>query len=105
MSLEKLCKSAKKIDIIDAITGPLSVALYNSGSDVFYTAGVVVSVAEIAFLKLPFIVNYLVQTKDVKTSFFMAAKEAVANVNKVSGLVDVVPFYVMAMNYKMSKVH
>ncbi|MCF7798576.1 hypothetical protein K9M74_01595 [Candidatus Woesearchaeota archaeon] len=102
VSLERLCKSAKRIDKIDAITGPLSVALYHSGSEVLYGIGVAMSVAEITFLKLPWLASYMVQTKDVVAPLFITAKEVVSNSNKISGIIDVVPFYSMVMNYKTS---
>lgn len=104
MSLERLCKSAKRIDKIDAITGPLSVALYHSGSEVLYGVGVAVSVAELAFLKIPWLASYMAQTKDVVAPLFIAAKEVVSNSNKISGLIDIVPFYSMVIDYKQSKV-
>lgn len=103
MSLEKLCRFAKRIDKIDAITGPLSVGLYHSGSDVLYGVGVAISVAELAFLKLPWVASYLMQTKDVVVPAFITAKEVVANANRVSGIIDIIPFYSMAMQYQASR--
>jgi len=103
VSLERLCKTAKRIDRIDAVTGPLSVALYHSGSEVFSTAGMAISFAELAFLKIPFLISYVVQTKDATLPLFIAAKEVVANSSKLSGLIDIVPFYHMALQYKQSE--
>ncbi len=100
MSLERLCKTAKRIDTVDAITGPLSVALYHSGSDVLYTAGVVISAAELLLLKVPWVLSYMAQTKDVVAPLFIIAKEVVANSNRISGIIDIIPFYTMVVNYK-----
>ena len=100
---DSLVKQAKRIDTIDAFTGPLTTALYYSGSSSLQSLGLVISVAEVALLKTPFILSYIAKTKDYTSLLHWVPKEIVSNAFQAGGFLDIVPTYLMRVQYMKNK--
>lgn len=100
---QQLSKKAKRLDCIDAILGPFSSFCYMSGSDFLFSVGVATSVAEIALLKIPFMINYISKTKDYTSLLYVGPKELVANCTIAGGFLDIVPAYALRVDYMLNK--
>ncbi|MFP4523349.1 MAG: hypothetical protein ACLFNM_02260 [Candidatus Woesearchaeota archaeon] len=100
---QRLCKKAKRLDCIDAVLGPFSSLCYMSGSDFLFSVGVATSIAELTFLKIPFMINYISKTKDYASLVYLGPKEIVANCSIAGGFLDIVPAYALRVNYALNK--
>lgn len=98
MSNKTILERAKNVDRLDRIMGPLEVALYYSNSDVLISMGAILSTAEIAFSKVPFMINYIRETKDYMALATILPKEIVANMFKIGGIIDIFPTYTWYVN-------
>ena len=96
---KKLSRRATWVDLIDSVTGPLSSMFYYSGSEYLFQLGVGISIAEIALVKLPFMYSYIKKTGDYKSLIFLGPKEALANMNQLSGFLDIIPAYKLRVDY------
>ena len=109
MSLEKKLsrssfqKYASFVDIFDAISGPLSLIFYSSGSEYLHSAANILNFIELGIVKAPFILSYLSQTKDFNALVYWAPKELVSNYVPLCSLIDVVPAYIARIKYEEGK--
>ncbi len=94
-----LRKKARTLDTIDAIVGPATTLCYYSGSSFLQNAAVATSIAEVALLKLPFMMDYVRQTNDYKALMFWIPKEIFANFTPNGGIMDIAPTYMLRTNY------
>lgn len=104
MSLEsRLKKQATIIDTIDGFLGPATSFMYLSGSESLQSLATILSVAEVALLKVPFAFSYIAKTGDVSSLLYWVPKEFLANFNKYSGFLDIIPTYVLRVNNYLNK--
>ncbi len=96
---QKLSKQAARIDIMDAFTGPISSLCMYSDSEYLFKFGMALSIAELLFVKLPFLAKYAYKTGDTRGLLYLGIKEAAANLTKIGGFLDMVPAYVLRANY------
>ncbi|MBN1175877.1 hypothetical protein JXA48_04500 [Candidatus Woesearchaeota archaeon] len=100
ITMSSFIKYATFVDIFDAISGPLSLALYSSGSDYLYSVANVLNFVELGIVKAPFIFSYLSKTKDFGALLYWAPKELVSNFIPLCSLIDVVPAYHARIKYE-----
>lgn len=100
---KELLARAKRLDTIDAIVGPVAALCMWSGSELLYDVGVAANIVELAALKLPFVIDYVSQTKDKKASLYWGLKQAVATTSPMGSLIDLIPSYTMRTGYILSK--
>ena len=104
MSLEsRLKKQAAFIDVVDGVLGPSTSFMYMSGSESLQSLATILSVAEVALLKIPFAFSYIAKTGDVSSLLYWAPKELFANLNMYGGFLDIIPTYALRVNYHLSK--
>lgn len=104
MSLDsRLLGFAKVIDSVDCVTGPLGSLCYYSGDEHLAFLGLAVNIAELALLKIPFMLTYVAKTGDLTSLLYWVPKEIFANVSKPGGFLDIVPTYLMRTEYVLSK--
>lgn len=96
---KKLSKRAGRLDFIDAFTGPISSLCFYSGSEYLFNFGVALSIAEVALIKIPYMISYISKTKDYSSLLFLAPKEAAANFTMMGGFLDIVPAYKLRVDY------
>lgn len=104
MALEKLLVNyAKTLDTVDCFTGPFGALCRHTHDPTLSTLGLVVNMAELALLKIPFTALYLSRTGDVTSLFYWAPKELFANLTVPGGFLDVIPAYAMRTQYILQK--
>lgn len=86
---KELLMQAKRIDKIDRFLGPLESTLQLYGTPFLGTVGTVIGIAELAFLKFPFVVKYLRHTKDYDALTDWIPKEIFANVVPFGDFIDI----------------
>ena len=103
MSLEsKLKKRANRIDWIDGFLGPTTALMYLSGSEFLHQTALVLSIAELALFKVPFVLSYIGATNDVKSLLYWVPKEIFANSSPIGGFLDIIPTYSLRVNYHLN---
>ncbi len=108
MSLTKivannLIKGSTRIDWIDGFLGPATALMYLSGSEELQTIGYILSVAELAILKAPFVLKYIAKSNDYLSLVYWIPKEIFANMNPVGGFLDIIPTYISRVAYFVDK--
>ena len=103
LSRSSFLKYATFVDIFDAISGPLSLLLYSSGSEYLSSVANVLNFVELGLVKAPFIVSYLSKTKDFGSLLYWAPKEIASNYIPFCSLIDVVPAYHARIKYEEGK--
>lgn len=102
MSLESLVRTARALDIIDAFAGPAASLCFYSGSDYLNTLGWAINAIDLA-IKIPFIISYISQTKDVASLLYWVPKEVAANTFQFGGFLDIVPTYSLRAEYVIKR--
>lgn len=97
-----LLSQARRLDTLDAIVGPTAAACMWSGSEFLSYVGIGLNAAELVFAKIPFMAKYVAQTNDFKALQYWIPKELVANSSPLTSMVDVVPAYMMRVDYVLS---
>lgn len=89
----RLLKTARFIDKVDRVLGPLESTLQVYGGDFWCGVGVALEVAELAFLKVPFAIKYLRRTKDYDALYSWLPKEIFASVVPYGDFIDLTTAY------------
>jgi hypothetical protein len=98
---QKLSKQATQIDLMDFFTGPISSLCMCSDSEYLFQFGAALSLAELLFVKTPYLLKYTYKTGDTKGLLYLGLKEVAANVVKMGGFFDIVPAYVLRAKYTL----
>lgn len=100
VSRSSFLKYATFVDVFDAVSGPLCLALYSSGSEYLTNVANVLNFIEIGVVKAPFVLSYLSKTKDFGSLIYWAPKEIASNFIPLCSLIDIVPAYRARIKYE-----
>ena len=103
VSRSSFLKYATFVDIFDAVSGPLCLALYSSGSQYLSTVADILNFVELGIVKAPFILSYISRTSDFGSLLYWAPKELASNFIPLCSLIDVVPAYHARVKYEEGK--
>ncbi len=102
---KKLLYYARSIDKIDRVLGPLESMMQIYGSPTLQVAATILEIAELSFLKAPFVITYLRQTKDYDALYSWLPREIFALSFSFGDFVDISKAYHnQARNYFEKKV-
>ncbi len=90
---KRLLRWSRGVDKVDRFLGPLGSTLEVYGDDFWSGVGTAIGLAELAFIKLPFMAGYYRETKDFSAFYWWGPKEVFANTLPYGGFIDIFHSY------------
>lgn len=100
---KRLLSWSRGVDKIDRFLGPLGSTLELYGDGFWSGVGVAIGLAEVAFVKLPFMAEYYRQTRDFSAFYWWGPKEVFANTLPYGGFIDIFHSYAYQTRLTLEK--